>query len=733
VGAAQPAALAVRPQQEVAWPARSGVMPPRADAFATRVDTVPGVEAMLVPGTALVLVSGEDEPRPGRAWPGSAGKTQLASWLADSLWRSQDVDFLAWVTAASRASVLSGYVQAAAQLGLDDGGDAQVVAARFLAWLGGTARPWLVVLDDLRDAADLDGLWPGGPAGRVLITAVDAAEAADGQRAVVVPVPAFSPREAMAYLFDRLATDPEQRSGAYDLAADLGGEPAALAQATAVMTSSGTGCREYQHRFLRQRARLMAAPRREPPAAMTTWTLSADYAEEMLPGGGTWPLLVLAALLDSHGIPQAALTAPAACRYLAGQGPESPADPGRAWAAALALEDAGLVATSPASDPHLVWVSASVQSAVRAAAPAELISRAARAAADALVEAWPKEQPGSVLAGQMRSCAASLLHHAGDALWAGGNCHRVLLAAGHSLTSARLAGPAASWWRDVAAGCERLLGAEHPDTLVAAGQMADALLAAGQAPDAAHYSRWVLTARAKMLGPDHPGTLAAMASLGRALVAAGEAADAVIVLKDAAIRSERASGPDDPGTVATLEEYAAARLAAGDAAGAVRSCGQALAGRERLHGPVHPGTVAARLRLAGACLAAGKAREAISQHKRAVETLERVLGPDHLDTLAARASLAAAQDAAGQIGSALQEHQRACAGYERALGADHPATLARLADLARAYGAAGQLGDAVGLLRDSIARSEQALPAGDPVTRLLRQALADITADMAAG
>jgi hypothetical protein len=32
-----------------------------------------------------------------------------------------------------------------------------------------------VVLDDLRDAADLDGLWPQGPAGQVLITAADAA------------------------------------------------------------------------------------------------------------------------------------------------------------------------------------------------------------------------------------------------------------------------------------------------------------------------------------------------------------------------------------------------------------------------------------------------------------------------------------------------------------------------------------------------------------------------------
>ena len=62
--------------------------------------------------------------------------------------------------------MLSGYGQAAAKLGLDHAGDAEAVAARFLAWLAGTSRPWLVVLDDLRDAADLDGLMAGpGPGG----------------------------------------------------------------------------------------------------------------------------------------------------------------------------------------------------------------------------------------------------------------------------------------------------------------------------------------------------------------------------------------------------------------------------------------------------------------------------------------------------------------------------------------------------------------------------------------
>jgi hypothetical protein len=719
---ADPADIAA---QAVAWPVRTGQVPPLAEAFTVRTDSVPGIESVLVPGAVVALVPGPESAGHTDSWRRSCGKTQLAAYLAGALRQSRGVELLAWVNASSRASVLSGYVEAAARLGLDDGGDAEPAAARFLGWLGGTARPWLVVLDDVRDPADLDGLLPGGPAGRVLVTAADAGAVAGWPLAVTVPVPAFSPRESMAYLFDRLTTDPDQRSGAYDLAENLGGEPSALAQAGAVMTDSDTGCRDYQRYFARQRERLRAAAGREPPAAAVTWMLSADYAEELLPGGGTWPLLLLTALLDGHGIPRAVLGAPAACRYLAGTGDGSPPDPQPALAA---LERAGLVSAAPA-----VLVSAPLQAAARAAAPPELLGRAVRAAADAVLETWPDGQPWSAPAAQMRACAASLLRETGDRLWDGGSCHRVLLAAGQSLTAAGLAGPAVAWWREITARCERLLGGDHADTLVAAGQLADALLAAGLAADAVHCSKWVGDGRDRVLGPSHPAAVAARISLGRALAACGEADEALTVLRETAARGERAHGISDPAALAVLDdEYAAAFLAAGDPATAVRFCQRSLDGRERLHGPADPETLAAALRLAGACLAAGDTRAAVRRYKRVLAARHRALGPGHPDTLAARARLAAAFDTAGQVGEALREHQQACAGYERAFGPGHPETLARRADLASAYYTAGQLGDAVTVLHDSIPLSEQALSPGDPVTRRLRQVLDTITADMAA-
>src|SRR6185312_16677985 len=98
-----------------------------------------------------------------RDWLRSSGKTQLAAAYAESLWRSGGLDLLVWIQATSRASVLTGYaVATAAATGRDQVSSCESVAAQFLSWLAETSHLWLVVLDDLADPADLDGLWPTG-------------------------------------------------------------------------------------------------------------------------------------------------------------------------------------------------------------------------------------------------------------------------------------------------------------------------------------------------------------------------------------------------------------------------------------------------------------------------------------------------------------------------------------------------------------------------------------------
>jgi hypothetical protein len=708
-----------------AWPVWSGPVPPLADDFALRPDTAPDLATLLVPGVTVALVP-DQAPASAQDWRASNGKTQLARYFAESLWRSPGVDVLAWVVASSRASVLSGLVQAAVATGRGDAGDAESVAARFVNWLSNTARPWLVVLDDLRDAADLGVLWPSGPAGRLLITAASPAAIPSERQVMAVPVPAFSTREAMGYLSGRLSTDPDQRSGAIDLVGDLGCEPTALAQAGAVIASTGMSCRDYRQHLVQRQKRLAEAGRTERSAAAVTWTFSAEYAEHLSPGVNIRSLVTLAAMLDGHGIPGVVFTTAAAGKYL-GQDGGQPADPQRTWNAILSLRQAALLTVDPPGALPAVRISPVIQAIIRAAVPGDLYDRAARAAADALLEVWPRDEPRSRLAADLRACAVSLRKAAGDVLWADGRCHPLLILTGRSMDNARLTGPAVGYWHELAADSERILGPGSLETLLVSSHLGQALIVAGQAAEAVPVFQRVLDGRTDLLGPDHPDAIAAKVWMGRALVAVGRPGDAVPVLEQALAGSELVRGADHIDTLGAREEFAAAALAAGQPAEAIRSYRHALADRQRIQGGQHPDALSASLGLAAAYLAGGQPKNAITQYKQVLADREAALGPDHPDTLHARGSLAAANFAAGRMGSALQLYEATCAGYERTIGADHPTTLACQADLARGYYATGRLGDAITLLTGGVARAERSLPPGDPLTRRMRESLTNIT------
>jgi tetratricopeptide (TPR) repeat protein len=707
-----------------AWPIRSGSVPALADGFNARPETVPDLVSSLVPGAAVVLVPAATpgEPEGTRDWLRSAGKTQLAVYTAGALWRARAVDLLIWISASSRASVLSGYMHAAVEMGSDPGGDAGPIAENLIGWLSETSRSWLVVLDDLRDAADVEGLWPDGPAGRLLITSPDPASVPGGRRTLVVPVPIFSPREALDFVNSRFEANPDQRNGALDLVNDLHSEPVALTHARAVIACSGLSCRDYRQYYAQWLGQLAPSG---GPAGAVTWALSAEYADQLTPGAKG--ILALASYLDGRGIPGAVLTTSAACNFLTGANAGQSPDPEHAWRAALALEQAGLLSIDGASTPPTARITQAVQAAFRAALAQEQADRAVQAAADALLEAWPKDEPPSRIAAELRSCVASLLQVAGDALWAGGRCHQVLFLAGQSMDGAGLCGPAAVHWRELVTNSERVLGPGNPDSAVAGPRLADALLAAGQAADAAIWYQWVVTGRVGQLGPDHPAVTSAKVGLGRALVAAGRPAEAVGVLSGAVEDIERSRGADHIDALEARDACASACIAAGNSTEAVRLYKRSLSDRERLQGPQHPDTVAISMELADAYLSAGQVKDAVSQAKRNLADRERVLGKDHAGTFAARGRLAAVYSGAGKPGSALQLQKETHAACLRTLGPDHRDTLACKRDLARCYYASGRLSDARSLLKDAITRADRNLPPGDSLPRALRQSLADIT------
>jgi tetratricopeptide (TPR) repeat protein len=705
---------------------RIGEVPPLTGGFTDRPDTAAGFTDVFVPGSAVALVPNPVVAESLPNWPGACGKTQIAVMIAESMWRSRVIDGLIWISATDRAAVLSGFVQASvAATGLEPTGTADSVAVRFISWLGETPQPWLVVLDDLPEAVDLSGLWPDGPAGRLLVTSPRPVLGRRGLR--VIPVGFFSTREALNGLAERLSANPVQRQGAIDLVETLGREPLAVGQASAVVASSNLTCRDYREWFIQRRDEIWVGADEIPSAATVTWILCLERAEALLPGPSVRLMLVFLALLDGHGVPGTLFGTRALIAYLGGTATpfSSAADPRRVWDVLLALERTGLVSINREVTPPTVLMSSALRAAIKLAAPAEVQEPAARAAANALLEVWPADEPTPWAAAILRANAASLQDSAIDALWADG-CPPLMLRVGRSLDEARLAGPAVEFWQDLAARCDAKLPPGHPDALAVAAQLAAAYLTAGNAAEAVQWYQRVLADRTRELAAGHPAILTARVSLARALILSGEPADAVAVMLRAVGEYEQFRGDGHPETLSARDELATAHQAAGDYPAARRLLARGLADRERLHGPRDALTIATRERLASACLAEGMVKDAISHYKRALSDREKVLGRGHPETIATAASLSAAYQAAGRMPAAMQYAERCCADSERVLGPDHADTLARLFSLGHLYYAVGRVGDAEALLRETAVRCERTLPPGHPLTMVVRQSLDNI-------
>jgi tetratricopeptide (TPR) repeat protein len=655
---------------------------------------------------------------------GGTGKTQLAAALARFLWDSAAVDLLAWVPAASRDSIITGYVQAGAAVGAPGGGEPpEWAAAGFLDWLAGTARPWLLILDDLTDLVDLDGLWPWGAAGRVVVTTRLLAAAVRGPERTILEVGTFSPREALGYLTASLY--PEQRTQAVDLARDLGCLPLGLALARAAIADRGVDCGQYRaHLAERNRQMSVALADRHARIVAAAWSISLDQADSTVPADQARAALALIALLDSGGIPGAVLTSPAACDHVLGhEATGTPADESRVRGVLDRLSQLGLVTLNPEIAARTVGMHSLIQATIRQVIPPAMLEFTAAAAASALLQAWPHRDHDPLVAQVLRDCTASLHRGAADLLWTP-EAHPVLLRAGQSLDRAGLPGLAISYWRAMVGTGTRILGPSHPSTLLARDHLAAACEAAGRPQDAVAALEIGVAERERVLGRDHPETMSARSSLAHAHLAAGRLDYAILLYESTLADQERLLGPDHPDTMASRGELAAAYRSAGRMQAAVSLLERTLSDRQAFLGPDDPRTLAAYADLAAALHAWGKAGSAVPLYERALAGRERVLGPDHPDTLTARADLAYAYRSADRLDDALPAYQRALADRQRVLGPDHTDTLTSLGNLASACHSALMLTTAIPLYEQALDARERTQGPDHPDTLAARGNLA---------
>src|SRR5499427_4579603 len=680
-----PDGVPVRPG-EVTWPLLSGLIPQLADSYVPRQETGLGLAATLAPGDTAVLIPA-DEANRTLGGLGGTGKTQLALAVAHTLWDRHALDLVLWLTPSSRDAVITGYAQAMQDVGRPSADGPEAAAAHFLDWLSETGRPWLVILDDLADASALEGLWPHGPQGRVMVTSRRPDTAVRAYRPRAVEVGPFSPRESLAYLSSKLHADPDQWIGALDLAGDLGHLPIALAQAAALMADTGLDCRQYRTRV-------------------------ADRMQRLAGG--------------------------AAGAYLSRYRRGAPVDEMQARAVLFNLARAGLLGIDTTSAARTVRVHSVVQATVQQNLTAAESDEAARAAAEALFQAWPRTPVPASFEQALRDCTTRLQAAVGRVLWTP-ECHPVLLRAGRSLEAAGLTDAATGYWRSMLETSQAELGPNHTHTIMIRDRLGAAHEAAGRSNDAVEVYQESLNERQRILGAGHPDTVTARANLARAYRSAGRANEAVELAERVLAESEQGRGARHPDTLTAREELGEAYLGAGLGDRAIAAFQRTLADRERVLGQTHPDTLAARTDLAHAYRAAGQPEKALPLHERLVADRERSLGPDHSETLAAQGNLAYAYRSSGRLKDALPVYRRTLAGRERAAvslygrtlaarearqGRDHPDPITARGNLASAYHSARKLAQAIPLYEENLADCERVFGPDHPNTLTSRSNLA---------
>ena len=709
------AGVAVRPGQVVV-----GEIPREPPAFVARV--MVSRLAAAAGGGRVAVVCAVTGLR-------GVGKTQIAAAYARAR-VGEGWGLVGWVNAETRDVLLDGLKRVAEGLGVaDPEGDSLESARRLRAYLQTRAGEGLLVLDN---ATDPDGLRPFLPATggtQIVVTTTDRAFAMLGQP---VDVSAFTRPESAGYLRERTGLADED--GADAVAQQLGDLPLGLAQAAATIGRQHLTYSTYLER-LRQvpvEELLGRVPGEDyPHATAAALLLSVQATEASAPAGlAGWLLRVLAAL-SPDGIPRGLLDGLPGVRP--GRRLAVSRRRRREWEVDAAIERCvagSLLEWSVAGDAVIMHRLLARVLRERDQARGQWV-RTVAAALNLLepllfpeTEAWSRREEGARLGAQ-----AEALWDA-DAGTGTGDRDLTLRQLRARSWAVQQLHAAADLSRAIATGiqtladCERVLGADHPDTLASRNNLAGAYESAGRLQEAISLYERTLADRERVQGADHPDTLASRNNLAGAYRSAGRLDQAIPLYERTLADRERVLGADHPDTLASRNNLAGAYRSAGRLDQAIPLYERTLADRERVLGADHPDTLTSRNNLAGAYQAAGRLQEAISLYQRTLADRERVLGADHPDTLTSRNNLAYAYRSAGRLDQAIPLYERTLADRERVLGADHPQTLTSRNNLAYAYRSAGRLDQAIPLYERTLADRERVLGADHPDTLTSRNNLA---------
>ncbi|MGW4791889.1 tetratricopeptide repeat protein, partial [Nonomuraea sp. NPDC004297] len=436
------------------------------------------------------------------------GKTMLAASYA---WACQAAGWpvVAWIAAESTDQIVASLAGLAGRLGErrpDD--DAATAAGRAKDWLAATTRPALLVFDNAADVSAVRSWCPATGATRVVITTRNQAFLRAYEP---VEVEVFTPEQAAGFLHERTGlTDPD---GATNLATELGHLPLALAQAAAVIARLRLGYPGYLEllRTFPIGDYLPAQAGDTYPAGIAhTILLSIAQTEAALPAADR--VLPILAVLSPAGVPVTLLDA-----LNDADDPDEDSPWVRVRETLADLADTSLITFS--EDGTAVLMHRLVQRVLRERATHHGNLDTVLNQAAVLLQVFNTTVPDGPQLWKARSTVEMLVDQT-DTLYR--HVHPDSLSAdllylraccGWYLDELADLTRAIPLFEQTLADRERVLGADHPDTLTSRSNLASAYQTAGNLGRAIHLHEQVLADQERVLGPDHPDAFASRNNL----------------------------------------------------------------------------------------------------------------------------------------------------------------------------------------------------------------------------
>jgi tetratricopeptide (TPR) repeat protein len=190
--------------------------------------------------------------------------------------------------------------------------------------------------------------------------------------------------------------------------------------------------------------------------------------------------------------------------------------------------------------------------------------------------------------------------------------------------------------------------------------------------------RRALGAREKVLGSEHPDTLISVSHLGLVLSSQGKYDEAEAMHRRALEARENVLGREQPDTLTSVNDLGNLLSSQGkyDEAEAIHR--RALEGYEEVLGREHPNTLTSVSNLGSVLSSQGKYDEAEAIHRRALEARENVLGREQPDTLTSVNDLGNLLSSQGKYDEAEAIYLHDMEGSEKVLGCEHSGILASL-------------------------------------------------------